>query len=158
MISGEKMKTDMIRQLTGNEPDPDPMIEASFHPFHLNARSLQVLNHLFSQFRAAPAGIFELIIVRGEAVEVINEISLFCNIDLEGGRAALPMSGECYNRFGFDSGGDFIPHLGELSICWMACVFHKIRTTDTKEVCWQTRLGGRCHHEKLESDVLFAAR
>ena len=67
------------------------MVETALDSFNLNASAFELLDDLLRDLAAPPVRIFGLVVVRREAVEIVDQIRLLGDVDLDRVRAALPV-------------------------------------------------------------------
>ena len=87
------------------------MVEASLDALDLDALLSQQGHDFVRHFSAADVGVLFLVVVRGEVVEIVDQIGDLGGVDLDFPGRCLPMGREDDDGFGLHFCGDFSPDL-----------------------------------------------
>ena len=102
------------------------MVQTPADAFSFNPSALQGVDDLVCEFWRAGVGVLDGVVVRREAVVVVDETLGRCGVDFDGGAVALPVCGEDDNGFGFYFVGDFVADGLEFGVGWVGVVFEEV--------------------------------
>jgi len=105
------------------------MVQTPAHAFSFDASVLQCAEDLVCEFRGAGVGVLDFVVVRREAVVVVDEALGRCGVDFDGGPVALPVCGEDDDGFGFYFVCDFVADGLEFGVGWVGVVFEEVRAS-----------------------------
>ena len=109
------------------------MIKTTIYSINFNTGSVQLLNNLFRDLRTSSIRELDLIIVRRESIEIIDQVRVLGNIDSNSIGLVLPMGTKHNHGLGLDRRSNVPSDLGQLLVRRMVGVFDEIGAADTEE-------------------------
>ena len=116
----------LLRIERHQEWSENAMIQTPADAFSFDASALQGVEDLVCELRRACVGILDFVVMRREAVVVVNETLGRCGVDFDGVAVALPVRGEDDDGFWFYFVSDFVADGLEFAVGWVRVVFEKI--------------------------------
>jgi hypothetical protein len=106
----------------------DAVVEAAGHAFCFDSGGAEGGEDFGGEFGGAGVGVLDFIVVRWEAVVVVDQGLGGGGVyfDRVGGAAALPVGGEDEDCFGADLVGYFVADLLEFGVGWVGVVFEEV--------------------------------